>query len=1047
MRYYHFFFTLFIITFLFTSHNAHAEDQDNDGWIDVSECGTLSTEGENYELVGNIVSEVDDTDFCLDITADDISLRGNGFLISKGGGTSTLSGLRVGNLETLDNIDLDDLMITGFDDEEGGEGEEVSSAYGIFFSADNSSMSDISIVESSTALYLDNATNLNISNLNVSSAVVEGLNGIYLEDGENITIESSTFFDYTDVIDIAGSQNVTIQNNSFTGADDGIDASESINDNRHATGITVQNNSFNNLTSDAIVFRDVIDVLIANNTITDVEADAIDLGSDGRYIQVLNNTITTVGDNAFEIDAFAVTIDGNTVSDVTDDLIDADDISHLTFTNNTASGIGDRAFDIESIYHSTIEDNTISSIEEDVLRLGDGSENFLLQNNTFNNFGTRAAEEDPEHGLLLFTPGYYAIQSNIFNGENGNEFIDGASITSIAYENHFSYSEILTYLQNAGVKFSEDEGAILSSPEDGSDSVYRTETIDLTPYISQEEVEIMFHFFTDDLDSTGDGVYLDDITLTKDDVDTYTDPASDEGDWTVNTPSQNSGWEITEGVGVEGSSAWASGYTDDQYTRLFRTFDLSGAETASLTFSVFIDTEIDNDFFAVTVLPESGLETYTAERKISDNTFNVDGTALRLDLAGDLTITGNRFVAESWVSGSVEDAENNPISMNDEDSGNTYFFSDGRGASQDFSISDTTGNGFANAGLDRPFTTTTLGADLWSVSSLEDNFPGVSVGVLYGSQSVATQSFDWEKGEQYAKAVTDCTEETIINLSFSHPSVSHYAWSLEGDFSTTPLTEYREPVDISFEPKSNLAPNEVFIRVKDSSKRIHESIIEIESYKEDCDLAEPSPEPTIQDNESALTTDQPAPDGNQSFLSRNASYTYSEKNQRNEAGLSTAYRTSPTTEEFVSQVSPGWYIRSENFNTVYLITEDGKRRPFLNAQALLTHANWDDIIWITDSTLTQLPLGDIMLPKAGTTLVKISSMNDVYVTELSDNRVVLRKLANESIAEQLFGSNWNDYVIDIPPTAFQEYDTGEPIVQRRDFKGALKNLLKREDLK
>ncbi|RMH18729.1 MAG: hypothetical protein D6698_06620, partial [Gammaproteobacteria bacterium] len=144
------------------------------------------------------------------------------------------------------------------------------------------------------------------------------------------------------------------------------------------------------------------------------------------------------------------------------------------------------------------------------------------------------------------------------------------------------------------------------------------------------------------------------------------------------------------------------------------------------------------------------------------------------------------------------------------------------------------------------------------------------------------------------------------------------------------------------------------------------------------------------------------------------------------------FGSSPITGETeeISSVLPGWYIRSYNNPTVYYVQEGSLiRRPFWDATTFMTWADsWSEVIWVTDATLPTLTLGQPMLPQPGVALVKVQSDPRVYwVEEDADGSYLLRHIANESVASQIFGSAWADYIIDVSVGIFSHYTVGEDI--------------------
>lgn len=138
---------------------------------------------------------------------------------------------------------------------------------------------------------------------------------------------------------------------------------------------------------------------------------------------------------------------------------------------------------------------------------------------------------------------------------------------------------------------------------------------------------------------------------------------------------------------------------------------------------------------------------------------------------------------------------------------------------------------------------------------------------------------------------------------------------------------------------------------------------------------------------------------------------------------------SPVTgeEEAISVVDEGQYIRSYSFNSIYYLDENFVRHPFWDANSFFTYADsFNEVVWVTDATLSTMTLGTPMLPNPGVVLVKIQSNPKVFAID-GDN--VLRWVPDEATALSLYGSDWSNYVIDLEPTAFARYSIGEDMDQ------------------
>lgn len=136
-------------------------------------------------------------------------------------------------------------------------------------------------------------------------------------------------------------------------------------------------------------------------------------------------------------------------------------------------------------------------------------------------------------------------------------------------------------------------------------------------------------------------------------------------------------------------------------------------------------------------------------------------------------------------------------------------------------------------------------------------------------------------------------------------------------------------------------------------------------------------------------------------------------------------------EEIFSEIDgimAGDFVRVEGVEGISYIDENMVRRPFLNEQAYFTYEDSiDAVIEISQNTSNKFALGVPMAPQAGVVLIKTPSVNRVYFAEETDAFPKLHWITNEEIATEMFGSEWNAYVLDIDPTLFTRYEIGEDI--------------------
>ncbi len=137
-----------------------------------------------------------------------------------------------------------------------------------------------------------------------------------------------------------------------------------------------------------------------------------------------------------------------------------------------------------------------------------------------------------------------------------------------------------------------------------------------------------------------------------------------------------------------------------------------------------------------------------------------------------------------------------------------------------------------------------------------------------------------------------------------------------------------------------------------------------------------------------------------------------------------------TSADSTTLLPTGTFMKGESWTTVYYV-EGTTRRPFLDAQTFFTYAdNFDSVIDTSDDYLANYTIGAPMLPEAGSVLIKIVSVNNVYALGEDGE---LRWISSESVASDIYGSNWADYVIDVPVTAWSQFTFGADIDSSSDI--------------
>lgn len=140
--------------------------------------------------------------------------------------------------------------------------------------------------------------------------------------------------------------------------------------------------------------------------------------------------------------------------------------------------------------------------------------------------------------------------------------------------------------------------------------------------------------------------------------------------------------------------------------------------------------------------------------------------------------------------------------------------------------------------------------------------------------------------------------------------------------------------------------------------------------------------------------------------------------------------TNPTGAVDISEVVYGDYIRGVTFPDVYYVDHaaDGTllRRPFINEQIFFTwQPNFKNVRYVTDESLPSMRVGIPVLPKSGTVLLKIQSLDNQLFSIFNVNQ--LRRIVSTAVAAAVYGPAWTQYILVVPPTLYPYFEKGEDI--------------------
>lgn len=130
-------------------------------------------------------------------------------------------------------------------------------------------------------------------------------------------------------------------------------------------------------------------------------------------------------------------------------------------------------------------------------------------------------------------------------------------------------------------------------------------------------------------------------------------------------------------------------------------------------------------------------------------------------------------------------------------------------------------------------------------------------------------------------------------------------------------------------------------------------------------------------------------------------------------------------------VMPGSLIKVAGNSAVYYFGADSRRYVFPNAEVFHSwFDNFDEVKTISADEMAQLPLAGLVTYRPGVKLVTFTTTKDVYAVSQGG---VLRKLKDETMAQKLYGPNWNKLVDDIDDAFFSSYKFGNDLVEIGDY--------------
>lgn len=140
--------------------------------------------------------------------------------------------------------------------------------------------------------------------------------------------------------------------------------------------------------------------------------------------------------------------------------------------------------------------------------------------------------------------------------------------------------------------------------------------------------------------------------------------------------------------------------------------------------------------------------------------------------------------------------------------------------------------------------------------------------------------------------------------------------------------------------------------------------------------------------------------------------------------ISASAFVAPLSASAETSLSNGDLIKG-SLSTVYYFYDD-ERWTFPNEKTFYTwYADFDDVMTVSDSQLASYPLAGNIVVRSGTWMVKVDTDPKTYVVTRDGE---IRWVETEEVAVDLYGEDWNQWIIDVPDVFFTDYSEGSSMM-------------------
>jgi uncharacterized Zn-binding protein involved in type VI secretion len=130
---------------------------------------------------------------------------------------------------------------------------------------------------------------------------------------------------------------------------------------------------------------------------------------------------------------------------------------------------------------------------------------------------------------------------------------------------------------------------------------------------------------------------------------------------------------------------------------------------------------------------------------------------------------------------------------------------------------------------------------------------------------------------------------------------------------------------------------------------------------------------------------------------------------------------------FPEGLQAGDLVKGPVLSAVYMLSEDGTRKPFFNERIFFSYGlSFDDLKVVSKDVLASIPLGTMVAPQEDYLLLFTGEPHVYQILNAEspftlERRVELLRVENEEAARSAYGIAWKDLIVSLPVSLFQHF--------------------------